>query len=133
MIDLRHIYSLSDFQRNAREHIDRLKRTRRPEVLTVNGRAELVVQDTTSYQELIDRIENREGADRLEPDPLIEAYKKGVDRTLLRENLRKTPDERLQGLVELQRLAEEARGAVRARLHTPVPGGGRSGSGRDSE
>lgn len=133
MIDLHHIYSLSDFQRNAREHIDRLKRTRRPEVLTVNGRAELVVQDTASYQELLDRIESREGADRLQPDPLIEAYKTGVDRTLLRENLQKTADERLQGLIELQRLAEEARGADRAGLRRPVPGGGRSGSGRDSK
>ncbi len=41
------------------------------------------------------------------PDPVIEAYKQGVDRTLLRENLRRTPDERVRALVELQRFAEE--------------------------
>lgn len=34
----------------------------------------------------------------LEPDPVIEAYKKDVDRTLLRENLTLTPDERLRKL-----------------------------------
>jgi len=46
-----------------------------------------------------------------EPDPVIEAYKKDIDRTLLRENLKKTVAERLAQLVELQRLAEEARRA----------------------
>jgi hypothetical protein len=34
----------------------------------------------------------------LEPDPVIEAYKRHVDRTLLRENLKLTPGERLQKL-----------------------------------
>lgn len=47
----------------------------------------------------------------LSPDPVIEAYKAGIDRTLLRENLRKTPEERVRALVELQRFAEELRKA----------------------
>jgi len=34
----------------------------------------------------------------IEPDPVIEAYKKDVDRTLLRENLKLTPDQRLDKL-----------------------------------
>ena len=49
-----------------------------------------------------------------EPDPVIEAYKKDIDRTLLRENLKKSVAERLAQLVELQRLAEEARKAGQA-------------------
>lgn len=44
----------------------------------------------------------------LEKDPVIEAYKEGVDRTLLRENLRRTIAERLSNLVARRRLAEEA-------------------------
>ena len=44
-------------------------------------------------------------------DPIIEAYKKDVDRTLLRENLRRTIDERFRNLMELQRLADELRRA----------------------
>ncbi len=48
---------------------------------------------------------------KLDPDPVIEAYKRGVDRTLLRENLRRTPDERLRELVRLQRFADELRRA----------------------
>jgi hypothetical protein len=43
----------------------------------------------------------------LAPDPVIEAYKKGVDRTLLRENLKRTVEERFLQLMELQRFAEE--------------------------
>lgn len=50
----------------------------------------------------------------LEPDPVIEAYKKDVDRTLLRENLRRTPTERLRRLTALQALAAELRRAGRA-------------------
>jgi PHD/YefM family antitoxin component YafN of YafNO toxin-antitoxin module len=60
MIDLKNIFSLSDFQRKTREHIRRLKRTGRPEVLTVNGKAELVVQDATSYQALLDALDQAE-------------------------------------------------------------------------
>ena len=48
---------------------------------------------------------------RFEPDPVIEAYKKDVDRTLLRRNLQKTVTERIEALMELQRLADEARRA----------------------
>jgi hypothetical protein len=47
----------------------------------------------------------------LEPDPVIEAYKKDVDRTLIRENLRRTVEERLRNLTALQRFAAEVRKA----------------------
>ena len=49
----------------------------------------------------------------LEPDPVVEAYKRDVDRTLLRENLRRSVTERVQNLIALQRLAVEARRAER--------------------
>ncbi|MCK6460943.1 MAG: hypothetical protein L6Q95_13755 [Planctomycetes bacterium] len=44
-------------------------------------------------------------------DPVIEAYKKDIDRTLLRENLKLTPEQRVLKLMELQRFAEELRRA----------------------
>jgi hypothetical protein len=47
----------------------------------------------------------------IEPDPVIEAYKRGVDVTLIRENLKLTPHERLLRLIELHRVAEELRRA----------------------
>ena len=48
-------------------------------------------------------------------DHLIEAYKRDVDRTLLRENLRKSVDQRLQSLAEHQAFGKELQRAVRAR------------------
>jgi prevent-host-death family protein len=51
------VHSLTDFQRNAKEHIDRMKRTGEPEVLTVNGQAEVVVQSAASYQQLVEDAE----------------------------------------------------------------------------
>ena len=49
----------------------------------------------------------------LEPDPVIEAYKKHVDRTLIRENLKLTPEQRLLKAMALQRFADELRVAGR--------------------
>ena len=43
--------------------------------------------------------------------PLIAIYKRDVDRTLIRENLARTPEERLQALQEMQRFAKELRRA----------------------
>ena len=54
MIKLENIRSLSDFQRNTKEHLKRLKKTGKAEVLTVNGHAELVVQSAAAYQKLLD-------------------------------------------------------------------------------
>lgn len=47
------------------------------------------------------------------PDPVIEFYKKDIDRTLLRENLKLSVTERFEKLMELQRFAEEMRRAGR--------------------
>lgn len=60
MIDLNEVYSLTDFQRNAKDHIDRMTRTGKPQVLTINGKAALVVQDAASYQRLLDDLERLE-------------------------------------------------------------------------
>lgn len=51
----------------------------------------------------------------LAPDPVIEAYKKDVDRTLLRENLKLTPDERLLKLQDFMHLVHALRDAGRHR------------------
>lgn len=47
------------------------------------------------------------------PLKIIEFYKKDIDRTLLRENLKLTPEERLLKLMALQRFADELRAAGR--------------------
>jgi hypothetical protein len=52
--------------------------------------------------------------DRLAPDPVVDAYKVHVDRSLLRERLKRTPAERVEDLVALVRFAEEVSRAGRA-------------------
>lgn len=68
MLDLRRdINSLSDFKRNTSKFIQQMKETGEPVVLTVKGRAEIVVQDAAAYQKLlaeIDRLHAIEGIKR---------------------------------------------------------------------
>jgi hypothetical protein len=49
----------------------------------------------------------------LAPDAVIDAYKKDIDRTLIRENLKLTPDERLRKLQSFMGLLGALRGAPR--------------------
>ncbi len=57
----RDIHSLSSFKRNTPSFIEQMKQTGEPVVLTVNGKAEIVVQDAESYQKLLDALERLEG------------------------------------------------------------------------
>ena len=59
------INSLSNFKRNTPEFLRQLKETGHPVVLTINGKAELVVQDTASYQKLIELAERAERMEAL--------------------------------------------------------------------
>jgi prevent-host-death family protein len=65
----RDIHPLTDFKRRTPEFLRQLKQSGKPLVLTLNGKAEIVVQDAKSYQRLLDL------AERLET---IEAVKEGL-------------------------------------------------------
>ena len=56
MFSANEINSLTDFQRNAKDYVKRLNTNKRPEILTVNGKAAVVIQDAKAYQEMIDLI-----------------------------------------------------------------------------
>lgn len=60
MLDLREIFSLTDFLRNHKQHVAHLYESKNPIVLTVKGRPSLVLQDAVSYQELLDRLNKAE-------------------------------------------------------------------------
>ncbi len=66
----RDIHSLSTFKRDTAKLMRQMKKTKEPVVLTVNGKAELVVQDAESYQKLL------EAKDRMEA---IEGIKRGLE------------------------------------------------------
>lgn len=50
--------------------------------------------------------------ERVVSDPVIEAYNRDVDRTLIRENLRLSIEQRFEKLMRLQEFAEELRRAA---------------------
>jgi len=68
------VYSLTDFLRNHKSHLERLASTARPEVLTVNGRAKVVVQDAHAYERLV------ELADRMEAIAAVQGALDSVGR-----------------------------------------------------
>jgi prevent-host-death family protein len=66
---IRDIHPLTDFKRHTPEFLRQLKASGQPLILTVNGKAEIVVQDAKSYQRLLDLAEQLE---------TIEAVKEGM-------------------------------------------------------
>jgi prevent-host-death family protein len=71
MLDIsRDIQSLTDFKKNTSEFVNQLKQTGEPVVLTINGKAELVVQDAAAYQKL------REIAEQAR---VLEGIREGID------------------------------------------------------
>ncbi len=55
MLDItKDIQSLTNFRRKSGQFLKQIKKSKRPVVLTVNGKAEAVVQDAEAYQQLLD-------------------------------------------------------------------------------
>lgn len=84
MIDVtQDIHSLTTFKRNTSGLMKHLKKTGRPLVLTINGKAEAVLLDASAYQEVADHLDAlasirrglgqaRKGEGRLADDVLAE-------------------------------------------------------------
>jgi prevent-host-death family protein len=70
MINLKDIESLTAFKRNTNEYVKKIKKSGNPLVLTVNGKAELVVQDAESYQRMMEILDQAE---------TIEAVREGLE------------------------------------------------------
>lgn len=62
-INTNNIHSLSDFLKDYQTHIAYLKETRIPEVLTVNGRAEVVLLDTETYERMVEQLNSQKEQD----------------------------------------------------------------------
>jgi prevent-host-death family protein len=70
MISLRDIESLTAFKRNTTQYVKKIKKSGNPLVLTVNGKAEIVVQDAESYQRMLELLDRAE---------TIEAVREGLE------------------------------------------------------
>ena len=58
MLDIaKDIHSLSEFKRNTPGLLKQMRESGHPVVLTINGKAEIVVQDAASYQKLLDQLD----------------------------------------------------------------------------
>jgi prevent-host-death family protein len=88
MIDLREVRSVTEFQRHIKAYMGRLKKNKNPLILTVNGRAEIVVQNVESYQAMQERIEHLETVDAIKQGIDEFAQGKGVPARLALEKLR---------------------------------------------
>ena len=93
MLDTRQIHSMSDFVRNPKQHVARIKETRSPEVLTVNGRAEVVLLDTETSETLMERLHT------LEEISAVRAIIRKTESTGLDEEATEEEIERSQAIV----------------------------------
>jgi prevent-host-death family protein len=50
------IHTLDSFRRNPKQYVERLQSTGRPEVLTVEGKPSVVVQDAMAYQQQAEKL-----------------------------------------------------------------------------
>ena len=75
MIKLTNIQSLTSFKRNTAESVAQLKKTKSPIVLTVNGKAELVVLEAQDYEDMLEKVEQAETIRAIKIG--IEAFEKG--------------------------------------------------------
>lgn len=75
MIKLKNIQSLTNFKRNTADSVEQIKKTKSPIVLTVNGKAELVVLDADEYEEMLEKIEQAETVRAIKTG--IEAFENG--------------------------------------------------------
>lgn len=57
MVHMNDIHPLTRFLRHHKEYLERLAATGRPEVLTVNGKARVVVQDAASYERMLEAFD----------------------------------------------------------------------------
>ncbi len=57
MIHPTNIHPLTDFKRNTPAFLKRLRKTGEPEVLTIDGRGALIVQDVEAYRRMLEEIE----------------------------------------------------------------------------
>ncbi len=60
MVNVTDIHPLTGFLRDHKTHLERLQATGRPEILTVNGRARVVVQDAEAYEAMMALVDAAE-------------------------------------------------------------------------
>lgn len=73
----RDIMSLSTFKRDSNKVMRQMKKTKEPVILTVNGKAAIVIQDAESYQRLLELKQHSEAVEILRQRLASLSRKKG--------------------------------------------------------
>ena len=143
---------VTEFRANAAALIAQVRETKRPLVLTQRGRGAVVLVAVEEYEKMLEVAEAPTGGAHSAAvgtpsraaapsgtsvtvpsrvDDPVEAYKNGIDRTLIRENLGRPVAERLRRLAEMAEFSEALRRAPR-RPATRFTRGSAAPPGRDS-
>ncbi len=90
------IRSMTEFKQNSTEILNYMKKTHTPTILTVNGRAEAVLLDPQSYQEMVDKIELEESARQIEASLVEMENSKGIPAKEAFKELRKELEQNIK-------------------------------------
>ena len=88
------IRSLTEFKQNSTEILDHLKKTHSPTILTVNGRAEVVLVDPKSYQKMVEELYLLDSAKRIDEAISRIDEDEGIEAKEFFANLRKRINEK---------------------------------------
>jgi PHD/YefM family antitoxin component YafN of YafNO toxin-antitoxin module len=90
MLDIQNgIRSLTEFKQNSAEILSYIKKTHSPAILTVNGRAEAVLLDPETYQNMLNKMSLLESAKNIENSLMEMENDKGISVDKAFKKLRK--------------------------------------------
>ena len=127
------LWPVTEFRSNTATLIEQVRTTKRAVVLTQHGRGAAVLLDVGEYQRMVESLEagwesaerssSEEAVAACAADP-VDAFKDGIDRSLVRSNLSRPVGERLRRLADLGEFRESLRKAPRrAATRPPRPDG----------
>ncbi len=91
MLDLKNsIRSLTEFKQNSSDILKYIKKTHNPAILTINGKAEAVLLDSTSYQEMVNKISLFESAGKITASLIEMENSQGVSAKKVFQDLRQS-------------------------------------------
>jgi prevent-host-death family protein len=94
MVKLKNIHPLSDFVRNAKTHLGKLKKSGEPAVLTVNGEAEAVVLSAEAYEKMMEEYETLENLNAIHKGMVQAQRGEGIPAGELIRRLKEGPKRR---------------------------------------
>ena len=91
MLDLKNgIRSLTEFKQNSSDILKYIKKTHNPTILTINGKADAVLLDSTCYQEMVNKISLFESAKKITTSLIEMENNQGIPAKKMFQDLRQS-------------------------------------------